>query len=632
VLALALGGCVKAPAPTAPQRLAVLRFENLSPDGSLGWVGRALSEVVTAQLAAVPGVQAIPSVRLHSFDRLLGPRPISAPGISTETTQAILAGASRFLYGDYTIRNGKLEVRATLEEARGSRMVKTFTVTSPAGDVLGAATAIARNIDSKAAAFGTRSGTALSEYIGALESGNAGRMERGLTAAIQADPDFPAPYRLLAQERAQRGDRAGAGATLEQALARGDRIPPVDRVRFELESAEIAGDIASRHLALLKLVKLDPTDPVPWRALGESALARHDYTRSMESFQKATGLEASDAAAWNSLGYAAAYAGDLTAGTNALRRYQALTPAGANPLDSLGDIHLISGKLAEAEQFYQQSFQKDPNFNNQGSLLKVAIARLYAGDVAAADQAAGKYFDVRAQAKDPILDYRRAQWLWLTGRRKQAFQQMQSFADGAENTPLRDSASRADAELSMWKLMTGDRPGALQLAEKAFRMASPAARGNAIVAAFLSLPPASASEWTVRAEQQFGGPGQTSIRNFALTYALLVNKEYQPAGLLLKQMWESGTPIADEGMPVMLAWTLIQTGKPQDAGPLLKFNPVPNANGLTPYASFYLPRIFYLRGKLAEKEGRDALAEFKKFLALSGDLPLVWGEEKDARK
>jgi hypothetical protein len=182
--------------------------------------------------------------------------------------------------------------------------------------------------------------------------------------------------------------------------------------------------------------------------------------------------------------------------------------------------------------------------------------------------------------------------------------------------------------------MMGDRGAATQLAAKALRISSPAARGNAIVAAFIALPPVSASEWSVRAEQAFGGAAQTSIRNFALSYALLMNSEFKPAQLLLKQTFDSGLPSADEGLPVVLAWTLIETGKPQDAAPLLKFNPIANANGLTPYASLYLPRIFYLRGALAEKEGRtsDAAAEFKKFLALSGDTPLIWGEEKKARR
>ena len=629
---LALGSCAKRPAPSSPERIAVLRFENLSPDASLAWVGRALSEVVSTQLDGSARVRSISSQRLHSFDRMLGPRPISAPGISAESTQALLAGAASVVYGEYTVLNGKLEASVTIEDAHAPRTLRTFRVTVPGLDVLGAADAIARQIDPKPGPYTTHSEPALAAYIQALESGSAVSMEDKLSAAIQADPDFPPPYRLLAQERVQRGDAAGATAILDQAVARGDRLPAVDRARFELQAAEIGGDLNARYEALLKLVKLDSSDPMPWRALGETASSRHEYRRAMESYQKAVEIEANDAASWNALGYAAAYAGDLAAATSALRRYQALAPNDANPLDSLGDVNLISGKLAEAEKFYQESFQKDANFQNQGSLLKAAVARLYTGDIAAADQTANRYFDVRAKAKDPILEYRRAQWMWLTGRRKEAFGRMQAFVTATENTPLRDTASRAQAELSLWRLMTGNRDAAAKLAADGLRIGTPAARGNAAVAAFLALPPASPSEWSVRAERQFGGPGQNNIRNFALSYALLVNSAFQPAGLLLKQIWESGLPIADEGMPVLLAWTYIKTGKPQEAAPLLRFNPVPNANGLTPYATFYFPRIFYLRGLLAQKEGRtaDAAAEFKKFLALSGDTPLIWGEAKDA--
>ena len=597
-------------------------------------MGRAFSEVISTQLTGASGLQAFSSVRLHSYDRLLGARPVSAPGISTERTEALLAGAARIMYGEYTVRMGKLEASVTVEDPRAARMVRTFTVSAPAGDVLGAASAIARQIDPKATAYLTRSGEALADYIRALESSDAGVMEKGLSAAIAADPDFPSPYGLLAQVRAQRGDTAGASAVVEQALSRGSGMRPVDRARLELEGAEIARDLNARYSALLKLVQLDPSDPTVWRAIGESALNRHDYKRAMEAYQKTAGLEPNDAATWNALGYAATYAGDLDAGTSALRRYQALAPADANPLDSLGDIYFASGKLAEAEKFYLEAYQKDPNFNGQGALLKCAMTRLYAGDIAAADQAANRYFDARSKAKDPILDYRRAQWMWLTGRRKEGYRQMQAFADAMESSSLRDAASRADAELALWSLMMGDRNAATQLSAKAVRIASPESRGNAIVAEFLAMPPASSSEWTVRSEQNFGGPGQNSIRSFALGYALLVNREFQPAQLVFKEMWESGAPIADEGLPVMLAWTLLETGRQKDAAPLLRFNPVPNANGLTPYASFYLPRLFYLRGKVAEKESRaaDASVEFKKFLALSGSTPLIWNETEKARE
>jgi hypothetical protein len=296
----------------------------------------------------------------------------------------------------------------------------------------------------------------------------------------------------------------------------------------------------------------------------------------------------------------------------------------------MGDINLAAGRLAEAEKFYLDAYAKDANFHNQGDLLKAAMARLLAADLPGANQFAERYFDARVQAKDSIVDYRRAQWSWITGNRKNAMEQMQAFARGLESGPVRDLAASAYAEASLWALLTGDRPGAAALAAKALAIGSPAVRGNPIVAAFLAMPPAGSSEWTVRAEQYFGT--QTRIKNFALAYALLVNREFQPAQLLLKEMWDSGLANADEGLPILLAGSYLETGKPKEAAPLLRSYPVPNADGLTPFTAFYFPRLFYFRGVLAEKEGRpeDAKAEFKKFLTLSGPTPLLFGEEKTA--
>ena len=84
----------------------------------------------------------------------------------------------------------------------------------------------------------------------------------------------------------------------------------------------------------------------------------------------------------NTLGYAAGQAGDLDAAMSALRRYATLRPNEPNPLDSMGDVNLSAGRFADAENFYLQSFKKDPKFENNNGLMKAALARLLSGDVA----------------------------------------------------------------------------------------------------------------------------------------------------------------------------------------------------------------------------------------------------------
>ena len=634
LFALLFTSCIRQPAGAPAERLAVLRLENLSGDASIGWEGRALSEIIAVELSGAGPPRVITSANIHALDRVLGPRPTSAPGISAESSQALAAGATLLAYGDYTVRHGKLEVRLTIEDSRTFKATKVIGVSAPAGDVLGAGAALARDVSSRAVPYGTRNPQALEAYVRALEGSDVTVMEVGLGVAIAADPDFVSPYRLLAQIKAQRQDRSGAVATLDQALARGNAIPELERARLALESAELTGNPDARLSALSQLVKLDSGDSNAWHALGDSLMNRHEYRQAQQSYRKASDLEPEDIALLNAMGYAAGQAGDVDGAMSALRRYAALRPNDANPLDSMGDVHLIAGHLADAGNFYLQAAKKDPNFQNNGALIKAALARLLSGDPSGANHVADQYVAARVAAKDPIVDYRRAQWTWISGRRKAAAQQMGAFALANESGPLRDIASRAYAELAIWSLETGDREGAARLAQKALSIAGPASAGNALVAKFLSQPPASSSEWVVRAEQQFPGPAQNAIKNFSLAYALLVNQQFQPALLLLRQMWETGSATADEGLPVMLAWCYLETGRVKEAAPLLASNPLPPANGLTPYTGFYIPRLLYLRGLLAEKEGRagEARAYYDKFLAISGPDPLLWGEEKKVRQ
>src|ERR1022692_2220210 len=386
LLALLFSSCIRQPAGAPAERLAVLRLENLSADASIGWAGRALSEIIAVELTGAGQPRVITSANIHALDRVLGPRPTSAPGISAESSQALAAGATLLAYGDYTVRHGKLEVRLTIEDSRTFKATKVIDVSVPAGDVLGAGAALARDVSSRAVPYGTRNPQALEAYVRALEGSDVTVMEVGLGVAIAADPDFVSPYRLLAQIKAQRQDRSGAVATLDQALARGNAIPELERARLALESAELTGNPDARLSALSQVVKLDSGDSNAWRALGDSLMNRHEYRQALQSYRKASDLEPEDIALLNAMGYAAGQAGDVDGAMSALRRYAALRPNDANPLDSMGDVHLIAGHLADAGNFYLQAAKKGPNFQNNGALIKAALARLLSGDPSGANR------------------------------------------------------------------------------------------------------------------------------------------------------------------------------------------------------------------------------------------------------
>jgi len=625
-----LTGCGRSSAPTVPERLAVLRFENLGADVSTDWMGRALSEAIGTELTGIPGMRVIGSAQLHSLDGALGIRPASAPGVSAERDLALAAGANRIGYGDYDVRADRLEARLAIEDPRTGRMVETIAASAPSGDVLGAAASLARQLSRYASAYPTRSQAALREYAMALEAQGPGTAAH-LEAAISADPAFGPAYRTLAHLEIGSGDRSGALATLQRGLARGGAIGPVERARLEAEAASLGGDLGASRRALAALARLQPEDPLVWRSLADAAMNGRAYGEAVESFRKALALEPEDVAALNQLGYAAAYAGDLNAAMEALRRYQKLRPSDPNALDSMGDVNLITGRLREAETFYLEAAGKDANFLGGGDRHKAAMARLMTGDRDGADALEKQYLDARTAGHDPLVAYRQAQWSWVSGRRQEACRQLEDYARDALRLPQREVASRAYTDLAVWRRLLGDREGASAAANQAAAAEGAAAGVGAALARFLSQPHAPASEWAARVARLAPGP-ETPARDRALAYALLLDGEFDAASEVLKRLYSAtGTP-PEEGIGILLAWSYLETGRYRDAAPLLRFNPVPAADGLSPFVSFFFPRLYYLRGEAAVKAGHadEARADFKLFLEISGPDPLVWGEEKDA--
>jgi tetratricopeptide (TPR) repeat protein len=584
-------------------------------------MGRAFSEVMFADLAAAPDLYTLGTAHIRAVDRTLGARPISAPGVSAEQAGALAAGANRVGYGTYWISGSRLEARLTIQDPVTLQDLKVLSASAPAGDLPAAAGALARQISRRAGSYGASKAQALEQYAMALESPDASTAEAEAGRAIAIDPDFGPAYRLLMQARSQQ-DREGALALADRALGRA-AIRPGERARLQIAAARLRNDRAALQLGLAALAKVEPGDIETWKSLAETAYSRQDFRPAMEACQRALAAEPEDANMLNQLGYAAAYAGDFAVATAALRRYAALRPQDANALDSLGDIHLIVGRLKDAEDFYVQAVKKDPNFYGGADWFKAAMARLMTGDIAGADKLADQFAAARTAAHDPSAPVFHAEWQWISGRRKAGYGALEQFARSAGSGPSRELASRAYAELAVWSLVAGDRPAAQLTSAKAVVLAGPASGVEAAVARFLAQPPAAAAEWQVRVERLIPDPAQGTIRDSTLAYALLLSREFGPAAEILRRLHEAGSDARDAGLPVMLAWAYLETGRDKDAAALVKFNPVPAVTGPGFFAPFYFPQIFELRARLAAKQGRadEAKSNGNLFAALSGSGP-----------
>jgi len=598
ILLACFTACTSRDSQQAVPQIAVLRFENLSADASLDWVGRGFAEILSAELQGSPRRYAIQYRTLHSFDVALG-RRAAAPGISAESTAALAAGANDIVYGGFSMVDGVLQAAATEEDLVTHKMIRVATASGPASNgIFPVADALARQLG-ETHPFGTRNPEALRDFVTALESPDPVAASQDFAKAAASDPNFGRAWLFWLGTAIAQRNRVAADRIVEQARAHQDRFPGIDRAGLDLDSAALRGDFHAQLEARRELARLDPADPNHHRALAEALLSVRDYDGAIVEFRRALSIRPGDAMALNEMGYAAAYSGDLPTAIRVLRGYEQLRPNEPNPLDSLGDAHFALGHFGEAERFYLAAHAKAPGFLNGGEVLKAAQARLMTGDVAGATALFNRFLAERQAAHDPNAPFNAAAWQWQTGARRAAI--------AGIDRVVADRA-RADAQAAIWLLDLGDRAAAVLHARKLVAEAGPATASLAAMVAFLAQPETSPA------------PAQSPLADYAHAYALLFNKQFQPAVQALQDLYQRPSTELDDGLAVLLAWAYEETGDWQRAQPLLRLNPLPQASGLPMFSSLYFPRLIFLRGAVLEREGHrpEAARYYQLFRTLSG--------------
>lgn len=549
--------------------LLILRFENLSGDSSFDWMGRGAAREIAAQLD-----DAVPADSLQP---------------DSDRERGVARGVTRILHGYFTRSGDKLRLHADLEDTATGKFPWSAESSGPASaGITPLAQAVARQLDPNAQPRGAKNEAALAAYVAALDAPDSELSSRSLFRAIQADPDFGAAYLTLVQLSRARQDSATAQRVIEMARARGAAISTLDRARLEVASAQLSGDPAALSKSLAMLARLTPGDSALLGALAASELAAKRYLPAIDYFRKALAAQSGDAQLMNSLGYAQAYAGDLDGAVQTLREYERLNPTQANPLDSLGDVYFYFGRFSEAERLYNEEYTKDRMFIGGVAPVKAATAHLMTGDAAGADAAFAAYEKSRIVAHDPSISLRRAEWDSLRGRRREAIRGLEALA---ASTKLRDLASAAHSELVIWSLEAGDSARARQHAVEA--MAAGAGRPSAVLAALC---------------RSIADPA-VSPTPLGRAYALLFEKNFKAALPLLRERDKSSSPSPADGIPVLLAWALIETGHIDEAEKYLRFTPVPSVPEPGPFESLIYPRIFHLRGIVAQRKGAGQVAE-----------------------
>lgn len=559
-----------------PPRYAVLRFENLTSDPGLDWVGRAASEVLAKEISAIP------ARTIHRADDSFGRRPVSAPGVSTEFTEAVMAGGNRILTGYFEKVNGKLRFTAVEENSRTGRIARSATAEGPAIEAI---SAIGKQFSLHPVAYATQNESALRAFIQATETQTSDYAAYG--EAIAADPKFSDAYLGWSDAAVRQGDTETVERVLAEARANG--LGETTLAKLEFSRATAKNDQPARMDALRRIVAAEPADTAAVETLGESQLLAHKYAEAAATYGKGSD---SQGELLNLKSYALMWGGLEKEAYAAIREYQAARPDDANTLDSEGDAQLYFGHFADAERTYLRAAAMDPQFNQGAELLKAAHARLLAGDVMGANHLFESYKAAREKAKDATMPYREAQWRFATGDRAGGLDGMRAIVMSAANSQIKLLAL---AQSAVWELRLGRREEALRDATIVLRVGQNAATVAALLVRFAAEGDAPLPELEARAGRMFNGAGGARLVPVAIGYTLAFFGRYREAVPYLKQIYNQ-VPPSDQEAAFLYGRALQASGQAAEAARLLKANPIPLTNPAVHLDCLYFPDLFQWRG------------------------------------
>ncbi|MGP0076035.1 MAG: tetratricopeptide repeat protein [Bryobacteraceae bacterium] len=562
----------------AVERLGLMPIENLSSDARLEWPSRAAVAVVAYDLAGSKQIFA---------------RPVDS------LTAAQSMQASRLLEGYFFERNGRIGIRATLEDLAKTKAVESFEIDGAASaGFLPLANELARRLSSDARTFSTSNENAFRFYGEALSAKDSKGAEQALQQATGADPGFAAGYMEEAELLVRTGDRAGARRVAE-AGGRA-RLDPIDRANLEYVASTASDDLTDRMKALELLTAATPANANTFRELGELQYARRQFRRAATEYRVAASLDPENPQIWNQLGYTLAFAKDLKGAREALAQYQRLAPGDANALDSQGEVSYMLGDFKSASEYFERAAARNP-----AESLKAAEARLMLGDLHGADALYTKYGGAYL-----------GQWEYLTGRRKAGVAWVEKQAQTGRLPG--DSDAFALSQLSLWKLEAGDRKAAADLATQAANVAmqSPRMRILSLTYGFVAADTA--------------GESNSKIAN---AYRLLFAKKFQEALPWLQAVYGETNPSADGQVRTLLAWAYVETGEVGKAVSLTETYPLPLSFDEPLFGALVFPRFLYVRGAVLQQQGKrdEARKSYELYLKYAGDLPDEFGDEAKAR-
>jgi Flp pilus assembly protein TadD len=585
IAALCLSSCSGGKAPGSAQediRLLLLPFENDSSDAALNWLTPVSSAVLEYDLNSVAHWTVLrgDSVRNIGDSR-----------------------ANRVLEGYFAVQQNKLTLHAFFEEPLDRKILRVIVREGPANaGIQPLLDSLAKELHPTARPFSSQDPAALQSYGEALQTPDPAARIRLLETATTQDPKLSAAGVVLGELLLSRGD----GPHAAEVASRGARnaADPIDKARLEYLAATARDDFGSREKSLQTLAKLAPNANI-YDLLGQLHTGARKYREAIQDYEAVARLEPRNPGPYNFLGYLYAYLHDLPNAQKNLDQYGKLAaPNDPNPSDSMGEVHFLLGDFAAAERYFLESHAKSPAASNGRELLKAATALLMTGDVPGADAIFQKYLDLFKNPDPQANDIPRAQWEFFSGRRRQAMARLERLL----NSSNPDTFAYAGAQLSFWKLMTGDRyAGAIFSMNARARATNPGLRSLAAVCQWLAQPTTQ------------GPPPNPWVQ----AVGMVLLRQLTPAAPVLEKVYRETPPTADGDVRALLAWVDLENKQAESARPLVDLYPLvfPAPDAL--FAGLTFPKFLAARAESLKIQHNDSEAQRMQQLAnrFAGDVP-----------
>jgi eukaryotic-like serine/threonine-protein kinase len=386
---------------SAPFSLVVLPIENRSDDSANDSLGAGITDILTADLASIPGLlvvrdpEAASTANPHAAAEKLGVSHILAGSLQRSGEEIRVAlqltakNDSRVLWS--RVFDGSMKKLFELEhriavtlvgELTERRIVRSqdslaetarettaddaaFTAYGRARLLLDRsdkpenlleATRLLENAVARDPAFALAH-AALAEaywlrYRDRLEEASAARAQTEALEALRLDPTIPGVRLSLALVYQGTGRDAEAIEELERLL---DRQPASDealRLLGRIHSAD--GNLEGAVESISRAVALRPDFGANYAALGLAYFHAGRYPEAIAAFQKLTQLEPDGDRGFQMLGTAYHASGDLDAAAVQYQRALALAPS-ATAYSNLGTIDYVQGKFEDALRAFEQS-------------------------------------------------------------------------------------------------------------------------------------------------------------------------------------------------------------------------------------------------------------------------------------